>query len=190
MKAHLINLSPGPERRQRLTIELDGDFREQAEARKLFDDLRERDVDVTIKPYRKKRSLDANALYWFNLTRLARALHTSNPELHNIMLRRYGQMEMYDGQLAYVMIPDTDDAAKKADCAETYHIKPTTGTKPGKDGTTYRAYILLRGSSTYDSAEMSRLIEGLESECEQAGVVFLSESAESRRALLDDGKKE
>ena len=54
---------------------------------------------VEIKEYKRKRSLDANALYWSVLTQLAKVLDTSNAELHNILLRRYGQVEKYDDQL-------------------------------------------------------------------------------------------
>lgn len=130
---------------------------------------------VEIKEYRPKRSLDANGLYWKTLTELAQTLKTSNAELHNIMLRRYGQVEDYGGQLVYVVLPDTPEAAKKADCAETYHLKPTSETRQGKDGNLYRTYILLRGSSTYNSAEMSRLIDGLISECKEVGLDILTE---------------
>lgn len=130
---------------------------------------------VEIKEYRRKRSLDANALYWSVLTQLAKVLDTSNAELHNILLRRYGQVEKYDDQLVYVVLPDTPDAAKKADCAETYHVKPTSQTRLGKDGKQYRTYILMRGSSTYDTAEMSRLIDGLLSECKDVGLDILTD---------------
>ena len=125
---------------------------------------------VEIKEYRPKRSLDANALYWSLLNKLARVLDTSTPELHNIMLRRYGQLECYGDKLVYVVLPETEDAQKKADQAETYHLKPTSHTKLGTDGRTYRTYMLLRGSSTYDSKEMTRLIDGLISECNEAGI--------------------
>lgn len=130
---------------------------------------------VEIKEYRQKRGLSANAYYWATLTELAKAVDTSIPELHNLMLRRYGQLERFDGQLVPVYLPDTEEAAKKADCAETYHLKPTSQVKVGKDGKPYRGYFLLRGSSTYDTAEMSRLIDGLISECKEVGVEVLTE---------------
>ena len=130
---------------------------------------------VEIKEYRQKRSLSANAFYWSTLSELAKVLNTSVPELHNLMLRRYGQLERYGDQLVYVVLPDTDEASKKADCAETYHIKPTSQVKEGKDGNLYRTYMLLRGSSTYDTAEMSRLIDGLLSECKEVGMQVLTE---------------
>ena len=128
-------------------------------------------ISLTIKEYKRKRSLDANAFYWATISQLAAALQVSNTYLHNLMLRRYGQAEEYDGGLVYVLLPDDDESARKADEAETYHLKPTNNLRQGKDGKLYRAYILLRGSSTYDTKEMSRLVDGLLSECKEVGVI-------------------
>ena len=57
--------------------------------------------------------------------------------------------------------------------ADAYHIKPTSEVKLGRDGKMYRTYYLLRGSSTYDTEEMSRLIDGLVDECKDAGIETL-----------------
>ena len=136
---------------------------------------------VEIKEYRQKRSLDQNAMYWSVLTTFAKDLGISNNYAHNMMLRRYGQLERYGEELVYVFLPDTEEAAKKAEEAETYHLKPTSSTKQGKDGT-YRAYMLLRGSKTYDTAEFKRLLDGLLDECKQMGLDVLTEQ---ERALLN-----
>lgn len=126
--------------------------------------------DFEITEHRKKRSLDANALYWVLLTSLAKTLGISNPAAHNMMLRRYGCTETFGDKIAYLVLPDTADAEQKALEAESFHIKPTSQTRKGKDGLMYRTYILLRGSSTYDTTEMSRLIDGLISECKDLGI--------------------
>lgn len=137
--------------------------------------------NVDIKEYRAKRSLNANALYWSVLTQFAKALGASNAYAHNQLLRRYGQLERYGEKLVYVVLPDTEEAERRADEAETYHLKPTSQVKEGKDGVMYRTYMLLRGSSTYDTAEMSRLINGLLDECRNMGLDVLTEQ---ERALL------
>lgn len=139
---------------------------------RILDQIKNGEYDVTIKPHRDKRSLDQNALYWSVLTQLAAHLKTSNAELHNLMLRRYGQCERFDSQVVFVVLPDTKEAEDKALRAETYHLRPTSQVKQGTDGNSYRTYILMRGSSTYDSAEMTRLIDGLFSECTEAGLIL------------------
>ncbi len=130
-------------------------------------------LDVEIKKRRKRRSLDANAYYWQLLSKLAEASGISKNRAHNIMLSRYGQMEEYDGHLVYVVVPDTPDGAEKALEAETYHIKPTSQVQKGADGTLFRTYKMLRGSSTYDTKEMSHLIDGLVGECRELGIETL-----------------
>lgn len=136
-----------------------------------WDDLRKNEkLAFTVKPWKKKRSLDANAYYWQLVTKLADKLNISKPYLHNILLRRYGRPEVIDGQMVFLVLPDSEEGTKKADEAETYHIRPTSEVKTGKDGKLYRTYVMLRGSSTYDTAEMSALIDGLVSECKEQGI--------------------
>jgi hypothetical protein len=101
------------------------------------------------------------------------AAGTSKPQAHNLMLRRYGQNDMASGGLSYLVIPNTPQAEKRIDEEEMFHARPTTEIKAGKDGETYRTYILLAGSSTYDTKEMSELINGLVSECKEQGIETL-----------------
>lgn len=126
-------------------------------------------LSLEIKRYKRKRSLDANAYYWVLVTKLSGVVGMSNSEVHNMMLRGYGQPEIYEGKGVYLTIPDTDEARKKADNATDYHVLPTSQVRTGDDGIVYRTYKLLRGSHTYNTAEMSRLIEGIISECKHAG---------------------
>lgn len=145
--------------------------------------MRDKDYDVTLKVHREKRSLDQNALYWKCLNELAKAVQAPVSLLHNVMLRDYGELERYGGKLVYVVLPDTLEASEQADHAETYHLKPTAETRVGKDGAAWRTWLLLRGSSTYNTKEMSRLIDGVLDECKQAGIEVLSDY---ERALLQN----
>jgi len=139
-------------------------------ALKMAQEYNESKIALKVSKYREKRSLDANAYYWSLLGKLATVLKISNNYCHNIMLRRYGVFEEFDGKPVYIVIPDTDEAEKKASESETYHIKPTSNVREGNDGNMYRTYILLRGSHSYDAAEMSRLISGIRDECQQIGI--------------------
>lgn len=150
-----------------LTFELENDVSGQLEG------IRDKTLSIVAKVYRKKRSLDANAYYWHLITKLAEASGISKSRAHNLMLRRYGKLEEVDGHLIYVVVPDDDEGECKALEAETYHIKPTAEVKVAGDGTPFRTYIMLRGSSTYDTDEMSKLIDGLVSECQEMGIETL-----------------
>lgn len=145
-------------------------------------------LDVDIKKHRAKRSLDANAYYWKLASEAAEALHVSKPYLHNQLLRRYGQIALIDGQAIYAVLPDTDEAQKAVDEAQTYHLKPTSQLKEGKGGIMYRTYMMLKGSSEYDTKEMSRLIEGVVGECKEMGIETLP-PVELKRMMEAYGKK-
>lgn len=132
--------------------------------------LQEECLHVEIKKHTKKRSLDANSYYWVLISKLAEALNVSKPYMHNTILRRYGQMERIDGQAVYIVIPDTDSAQKDVDESQLYHLKPTSQVKEGKGGIMYRTYMMLKGSSMYDTKEMSILIDGIVNECKCIGI--------------------
>ena len=127
-------------------------------------------IEFTIGKEKRHRSLDANAYYWQLVTKLADVFRTSKPAMHNILLRRYGQYEMVDGKAVYIVIPDTPQAEKKILEDEYVHLKPTSQVKTGKDGQSYRTYMMLKGSHDYDTREMSVLIDGLVSECKEADI--------------------
>ena len=138
-----------------VAFEVDDDVSSQA------DSINQKDLKITAKIWREKRSLDSNAYYWVLLSRLAEYMKISKPCAHNMMLRRYGQNLLIDGIKADIRIPDTEKAEKMAMEASTYHIRPTSQTVSGSDGVTYRTYVMLKGSSDYDTREMSELIDGL-----------------------------
>lgn len=150
-----------------LTYETETDITGQIES------IRGKQLRIIAKQWREKRSLDANAYYWQLITKLADVQRVSKPYMHNMMLRRYGQTELINGQMVFLVLPDSEEGIRKAEEAETYHIRPTPQVKIGNDGKPYRTYIMLRGSSDYDTREMSVLIDGLVSECKENGIETL-----------------
>lgn len=143
-------------------------------------------LSLEIKPYRKKRSLDANGYYWVLLTKLAKVMNTSNAEMHNLMLIHYGEPEIIEGKPIYMTVPDTEDAEKKVMQATEYHLMPTSQVRQGVDGVMYRTYKLLRGSSTYNTEEMARLIDGLITSCKEAGMTDAAIATPDEKRLLKE----
>lgn len=168
-------------RHQKLEIEVDSDIRKE------YDKLKDKEkLRIRIVQYRKKRSLDANAYYWTLLTKFADVIGMSNSEAHNMMLRGYGQSEIFDGKAVYVTIPDTEEAEKKVNNATDYHLAPTSQVRLGNDGVIYRTYRLLRGSRTYDTKEMSRLIDGLITCCKEAGIPETEIASPNEKEILEE----
>ena len=169
--------------RMRLTFEMESDVASSV------DKIKDKPLRISVKQWRDKRSLDANAYYWVLVAKLGDKLNLSKPHLHNILLRRYGQPEVIDGKMIYLVLPDTDQGARKADEAETYHIKPTSEVKTGRNGERFRTYVMLRGSSTYSTEELAHLIDGLVSECKEAGIETATPEELSRMLELYEANR-
>lgn len=118
-------------------------------------------LSVEIKKQPKRRSLDSNAFLWVMLENLAAALHTTKDELYLLMLERYGVF-------THVIV--------KAEAVDRIVNEWRTVRNLGEvtigkaKGYQLQCYF---GSSTYDTAEMSRLIEGVVSECKELGIETL-----------------
>ena len=167
--------------KQSIFLEVNEDIRDAFQELKDFELL-----DIRIKKHRKKRSLDANAYYWVLITKLAKRLELSNPELHNVCLGRYGQPEILEGKSVFATIPDTEDAESKIRNTMDYHLQPTSQVREGIDGVTYRTYRLLRGSHTYNSEEMARLISGLIDMCKDAQIPDSEIATPEEKRLLKE----
>ena len=111
--------------------------------------------------YRKKRSLDANAYLWVLLQKMAEVLRTDKWSLYLQMLKRYGNF-------TYIVVkPTAVEAVKKQwrECEEVGEID-VNGDKAVQ-------MLCYYGSSTYDTKEMSVLIDGVVSECKDLDIEVL-----------------
>lgn len=131
-----------------------------------------KDLSIEIKPYKKKRSLNANSYFHVLCTRLAEANETSINEMKNLLIADYGQFKFTDDgteiQTLYLRA-DVDYLKLKEP-----HLVPT-GQEMVDGGVLYYKYYIMRGSHTYDSAEMSRLIRGASNECKEVGIQTLDD---------------
>jgi hypothetical protein len=113
---------------------------------------------VEIKQYRQKRSLDANAYLWVLLQKIAEAVNSSKDEVYLQMLERYGVFTHI------VVKPHMVDKVK-----QEWRTVRELGevTVNGKTGMQLQCFF---GSSTYNTKEMSVLIDGVVSECKELGI--------------------
>lgn len=178
LKEPVIDFRTG---RTTAVIELYEDFKQT------YEQLKDEDkISLEIKKYKIQRSLNANAYYWTLLTKLAKIIGLSNPECHNMLLRGYGQPEIFEDKCVYMTIPDTEEAEKKVNNATDYHLQPTSQVREGNDGIMYRTYKLLRGSHTYDTVEMTQLIDGLITCCKEAGMNDAEIATPDEKRLLKE----
>lgn len=121
------------------------------------------DLRITAVKWREKRSLTANAYFHVLLAKIAEAVGASNTEVKNDLINRYGFPEIPGVQM---ILREKDDWRK----LEGVHLHPTSATQVLGNGELYRVYYLMRGSHTYDSKEMARLIDGTVSEAKELGI--------------------
>lgn len=165
----------------KLTIMLETAVTEADEAKALS---KVEKLDVEIKRHREKRSLDANAYYWLLVGKIRKATGDSNNRIHNMMLDRYGELErMPDGSLIPFCIRDDIDHLE----FPYPHLKPTQKTL-SKGDKLFRWYYQIKGSSEYNTAEMSHLIDGIVSECKEMGIETIPPE-ELERMMEAYGKK-
>lgn len=138
-------------------------FNDWRSAMKMVDDLKDCEkLDIQIRKHKKKRSLDANAYAWVLISKIAEKTNVATNEVYRSAIKEIG------GNSDTVCI---QDHAVNQLCAgwERNGIGWCTDTFPSKlEGCTN--VILYYGSSTYDSQQMTRLINILIQECEQLDI--------------------
>lgn len=130
---------------------------EKAELMQGYDALKNVELlTIQAKPFRKKRSLNANAYAWKLITNIADALRASKDEIYLKMLKRYGQSEL----ISVISNIRIGDYVK-------YYEQAGESTLNGKLFKHYRVY---KGSSEFDTREMAVLIDGIVSEAKELGI--------------------
>ena len=119
-------------------------------------------IDIKADKHRKRRSLDANAYFHVLVGKIAEKMIVSKARMKNILICMYGQPEVLpDGS---PLIYKTNAPVEYMMELESIHSIPV---KYVDDATFYKIY---RGSHTYDSYEMSKLIEGTVAEAIEKGI--------------------
>ena len=114
---------------------------------------------------RKKRSLDANALCWKLCTEIANVLMADKDSIYIDMLKKYGQSDI----VSVLSSVDVKGYFKYYDVFGKGYVKD-------KEFTHYKVY---KGSSEYDTREMSILLDGIISEAKALDIEVISEREKS-----------
>lgn len=167
MNGRLRDLTMNTDGSQNITVTVTGvDWRGQYEA------LRGRDVEIDIRPRRKRRSLDANAYAWVLIDKIAAAMRIGRTEVYRNAIRDIGGVS--------TTICVTDGALERLRSGwEAHGIGWQTETFPSKvKGCTN--VTLYYGSSTYDAAQMGALIDHLIQDAEGLGVETITPDEKKR----------
>lgn len=123
-------------------------------------------LNIKVSKYREGRSKDANAYFHALNGEIAELLHISQDRCKNILLSRYGQMEYIDGKIPTYLIKSQydDEIMERSDI----HFKPVGHEVINNED--YTKYAVIRGSHTYDTREMSVLIDRTVIEAKELGI--------------------
>lgn len=119
-------------------------------------------LSLEVKEYRERRSLDANAYFFVLADKLAEKLNTTKEEIYRNAIKQIGGV-------SETVCVKNQAVERLCEGWCQNGIGWQTDTFPSKiEGCTN--VILYYGSSTYDTAQMSRLIDHIVQDCKAVGI--------------------
>lgn len=117
------------------------------------------ELRLTVRRWREKRSLDSNGYLWVLLTQMALTLGSTKEEVYEQMLDRYGvEYRDEDGGMVIVGVK------KGLDLKTVGHWKHYRDEEDGA------YWYLLKGTSDYDTKEMSNFLDRVIEEAKDLGI--------------------
>lgn len=140
----------------------------------------DKQYSLIIKEHKKRRSLDSNAYAWVLLDKLAEKMHIPKTEIYKGYIKEIGGN-------SETVCAKNEAVDKLCQSWQKNGIGWQTDTMPSKlEGCTN--VVLYFGSSTYDSKQMSRLIELIVEDCKTLDIETLTPQ-ELARLNEDWGRK-
>lgn len=140
-------------------------FTAQKSVLRAFDGLTDKPLSVTVKEHREKRSLSQNAYFWILLDKLGQKVDRSKEDIYKDYVKDYGVFEV---------LPIRNEAVERF---KRNWSKNGLGWFTEDLGESkingYTKLIAYYGSSTYNTAEMRRLIDAVIMDCEAVGIITM-----------------
>lgn len=119
-------------------------------------------LTICIKKWKKKRSLDANAYAWVLMSKIANVINSSKEEVYEEFLQNYGPIYEDEDEYVAITVESTVNMSKIGGHWKRY-----------KDNGKFTSYLKIKGSSEYDTAEMSHFIDHIIEEAKELGIETL-----------------
>lgn len=133
------------------------------DAVKFINAMKDREYTAELKEYRERRSLDANAYFWTLCNRLSEVIGIAPDDIYIELIRSIGGN--------FTVLPIKSEAVDRF--KEIWQSKGIGWLCEEIGESKLNGYINVRayhGSSTYDTKQMSRLIDMMVSECKSNGI--------------------
>lgn len=129
---------------------------------------KEKKYDVEIKEHRDRRSLRANNYAWELMEQIAAVLGEDKNEVYHTMLVSYGTCRRIDDEVYTISMPSYIELSLRTD--EYLYIHTAFIGESEAGGRLFNHYRILKGSSEYDTKEMSVFIDGIVREAQQLDI--------------------
>lgn len=158
MTGRLVDMAFGRNRKQRITIEVDRDFREE------YDKLNSAELDIEIKKYRRKRSLSANSYFHVLVNKIAAERGGSDEATKESLVLEYGALAKdKDGLTVGFMLPASVDVRQIYDYVKCFDTRTV-------NGKLFKCYLVYKHTHEMDSKEMAHLIDGAIEVAKELGI--------------------
>lgn len=167
-----------PARKTLVTVELEDIAPEAVEG------LAGKALNIALKLFRKKRTLTQNAYYWKLIGKVADKSGMSVARLHNENLREHPHPVIDDRTMTTYCwwLEDTEENWIKTLEDSKNHLYPTDKI----DATGKRRYMLIRGSSDFNTEEMAGLLDVLIEKAKEYGVETKTPNELARMRALEE----
>ena len=157
---------------ERISISLDGKaeatFAAPRDTVPELEALRGKELALTVKPYAPRRSLTQNAYMWVMLGELGTALKLPKEEVYRNLIKDYGQFEVF---------PIKDEAVERfVRVWQARGLGWVCDVLRASKLTGYTNVIAYYGTSSYTTAEMSRIIDAVLESCREQGISTMSKA--------------
>lgn len=159
MTGRLVDMSFTLGGKQRVTLEVNGDFRETWDKLHL-----EPVLDIEVKKHREKRSLSANAYFHVLVNKIATETGESDDEVKRRLVVSYGAIARdKDGHVIGIKLPAAVDATEIYQYVRYYETRQENG----KD---FACYFVYKDTHRMDTKEFAHLVDGAITEAKELGI--------------------
>lgn len=128
--------------------------------------LKDKELNLIIKQYSKKRSLSQNSYFWVLIGEISSKMHIPKEEVYRKYIKDYGLFEI---------IPIKNEAVDKFKVNwESRGLGWITEELRESKLTGYKTLLVYYGTSSYNSNEMKPLLDAIVFDCEELGISTLT----------------
>ena len=176
MEGRLTGFSLNRDGTQNVTVTVTADFGDR------YDELKDAAVEIEIKKAHKHRSMEANRYAWVLIDQIAAQTHTKRSEVYRNAIREIGGVskDMLMKEDAVPVFTEIWEKTGLGNQIETISV----------DEFGWAEIRVFFGSSTYDTAQMSALLDSLIQDAEALGIPTITPKEEERMLGRWDKRKE